>query len=207
MEVSVPTLIYASVNLNSQNINISNIDTVFTSTINSSKISATDIITTDLTVTNLTTGSLTTENLTYSGRTYGFVTGNFNQTIPLRSDVLLGTYWNGTPVLNGSISFSGGIFTILKSGFYNIIVNPIFNAPTGFIRLFISINNAIYGTQGALGYSMTDSLGRSYPYMSLISCITVNLNYGDTISIYIYNGLGTLSIATGFNGTFEVCEI
>jgi hypothetical protein len=133
---------------------------------------------------------------------FGTVDSNSNQTVPNATYTLLSSYWGGSSSLT-SINFSNGIYTILYSGYYTILANPLISGNTNGNRSgYISING--------------DYVGKTVLHYNTITTITPTLwlqsieylNVGDTVSIYVYQLSGTSATMSATNiSQFTICKL
>ncbi len=137
---------------------------------------------------------------------FGTVDGNTGQSIPSSEYTMLTTYWGGTSSVT-SISFVGGIYTILYPGYYTILANPLIDGNTngnrsGYIN--ITSNGGDY-TAGKtiLNYDVIPTITPTLWLQSI-----EYLNVGDTISIYVYQASGTaVNMSVSNISQFSICKL
>lgn len=168
--------------------------------------------------TSPTTGSLTTSGglgvngnmwlngyMKMNGRAFGWIVGSGTQSLNNNWDVVLGsTYWNGANGTNGGITFSNGVYTVPRAGFYAMSFTISFQQNTTGNRYAHFVLN---GTIGAR-YGFVAAAPASSGSCSLSSTMMWSMGANDNISVNVSQGSGgTITMDAGTYGTFSIVEL
>jgi hypothetical protein len=180
---------------------------IFGSTTTPNLLVNSSITTANLLATKGTFTTATTSGLRVTNSPYGFITGNGLQSISFASpNTLTNSYWNGTAVTQGSMSYSNGAFTVPISGFYMISVTVSFSANTTGYRQMNLIKNGVgppsIGVPGQQIQACPS--GRT----AIATSCVINLAANDSIAVQVGQGSGgSLSMDNGWFGNFTIYNI
>jgi hypothetical protein len=156
---------------------------------------------------NITKSLAVGGSISVTSNPYGFITGNGTQSIGFASpNTLTNSYWNGTAVTQGSMSYSNGAFTVPVSGFYIISVTVSFSAnTTGYRQMNLIKNGSGPTSLGVPGQQIQACpSGRT---AIATSCI-INLAANDSIAVQVGQGSGgSLAMDNGWFGNFTIYKV
>ena len=131
-----------------------------------------------------------------------FATGTQSISNALENE-LTSTYWNGTAVTNGGVSFSAGRLTVSNAGFYQLSANCSFASNSTGYRGISILKNGSFSNR--IGYE--NKIAVSGDRTGLTCSGGIYLNAGDYVSVYVFqNSGGSLNTDTAVNGNFSITK-